>query len=94
MIFSVFTRYSCPFTTEPLDGISNEFVIYKGYKIDDTKIKAPRNSLTRDTAFVAAALTLGTLGTASAGHHVNSGGTRPHSGFNFLAVDRKTFLPK
>lgn len=80
MIFSVFTRYSCPFTTEPLDGISNEFVIYKGYKIDDTKIKAPRNSLTRDTAFVAAALKLGivegddvvgTLGTASGGHHVN-----------------------
>jgi len=65
MIFSVYTRYSwksldvrsCPVTTEPLDGISNEFVIYKGYKIDDTKIKAPRNSITRDTAFVAAALT-------------------------------------
>ena len=76
---------------------------YEGYKIDDTKIKAPRNSLTRDTAFVAAALTLGivegddvvgTLGTASAGHHVNTGGTRPHSGLNFLAVGRKTFLPK
>lgn len=84
-----------------MDGISSEFFIYKGYKIDDIKIKAPINNLTLNTAFVAAALTLGIVEggeavgkMASAGHHVNSGGTRPYCGLSFLSVGRKTFLPK